>query len=72
MTPNNEPEKQNQTPQPQPTIPNQYSFLWLSAALFLMFLWLQDTSQPQQHELAYSEFKQAVMNGPGCRSYATD
>ncbi|WP_278350528.1 ATP-dependent metallopeptidase FtsH/Yme1/Tma family protein, partial [Marinobacter nauticus] len=63
MTPSNEPGKQDQSPQPQPAIPNQYSFLWLSAAIFLMFLWLQGNNQQQQQELAYSEFKQAVMSG---------
>ena len=46
-----------------PTIPNQYSFLWLSAAIFLMFLWLQDSRQPTQQELPYSEFKSAVADG---------
>lgn len=61
-TPNG-PGKQDQPPSPQPAIPNQYSFLWLSAAILLMFLWLQDNQQPQQQELAYSEFKQAVING---------
>lgn len=63
MTPSKEPGKQDQTPQPQPTIPNQYSFLWLSAAIFLMFFWLQGNNQQQQQELAYSEFKQAVKSG---------
>ena len=48
---------------PQPTIPNQYSFLWLSAAIFLMVLWMQGANQPQQQEVAYSEFKEAVMAG---------
>ncbi|RBP31114.1 cell division protease FtsH [Marinobacter pelagius] len=45
---------------PQPAIPNQFAFLWLSAAIFLMVLWLQDGDQPRQQELAYSEFKTAV------------
>ena len=45
---------------PQPAIPNQFAFLWLSAAIFLMVLWLQDGDQPRQQELAYSEFKAAV------------
>ncbi len=48
---------------PPPTVPNQYAFLWLSAAIFLMVLWLQDGNQPRQQELAYSEFKTAVANG---------
>lgn len=47
----------------QPVVPKQYSFLWLSAAIFLMVLWLQDGNQPRLHELAYSEFKTAVTNG---------
>ena len=47
---------------PQPAIPNQYSFLWLSAAIFLMVLWLQDGGQPRLRELAYSDFKTAVVN----------
>ncbi|MEC7376754.1 MAG: ATP-dependent metallopeptidase FtsH/Yme1/Tma family protein, partial [Pseudomonadota bacterium] len=47
----------------QPVVPNQYSFLWLSAAIFLMVLWLQDGNQPRLHDLAYSEFKTAVTNG---------
>ncbi|WP_029653767.1 ATP-dependent zinc metalloprotease FtsH [Marinobacter daepoensis] len=63
MNTSNQPGKQDQPPSPQPAIPNQYSFLWLSAAILLMFLWLQDNRQPQQQELAYSEFKQAVING---------
>ena len=58
-----EPEKQSKDPSPQPAAPNQLSFIWLSAAIFLMFLWLQDSGQPQQRELAYSEFKEAVLNG---------
>ncbi|MFO7530383.1 MAG: ATP-dependent zinc metalloprotease FtsH [Marinobacter sp.] len=44
----------------QPAIPNQFAFLWLSAAIFLMVLWLQGGDQPRQQELAYSEFKTAV------------
>ncbi|NWO08246.1 MAG: ATP-dependent metallopeptidase FtsH/Yme1/Tma family protein [Alteromonadaceae bacterium] len=48
---------------PQPAIPNQYSFIWLSAAIFLMVLWMQGANQPQQQEVAYSEFKEAVMAG---------
>lgn len=48
---------------PKPAIPNQYSFLWLSAAIFLMVLWLQDGGRPELQELAYSEFKEAVING---------
>jgi cell division protease FtsH len=58
-----EPEKQGQDQTPPPAAPNQLSFLWLSAAIFLMFLWLQDSGQPQQQELAYSEFKEAVLSG---------
>lgn len=63
MTPTNEPGN-GQKPQndPQPAIPNQYSFLWLSAAIFLMVLWLQDGKQPRLQELAYSDFKTAVTN----------
>lgn len=45
---------------PQPAIPNQFAFLWLSAAIFLMVLWMQDGNQPRQQDLAYSEFKTAV------------
>ena len=63
MTNPNEPGKPDNNDKPQPAIPNQYSFLWLSAAFFLMFLWLQDTGRSQQQELAYSEFKEAVLNG---------
>ena len=48
---------------PQPAIPNQYSFLWLSAAIFLMVLWMQGANQPQQQEVAYSDFKEAVTAG---------
>ncbi|MFO8142660.1 MAG: ATP-dependent zinc metalloprotease FtsH [Marinobacter sp.] len=48
---------------PQPAIPNQYSFLWLSAAIFLTVLWMQGANQPQQQQLAYSEFKEAVTAG---------
>jgi cell division protease FtsH len=47
---------------PKPAIPNQFSFLWLSAAIFLMVLWMQDGGQPRLQELAYSDFKTAVMN----------
>ncbi|AZT83556.1 ATP-dependent metallopeptidase FtsH/Yme1/Tma family protein [Marinobacter sp. NP-4(2019)] len=47
---------------PQPTLPDRYSFLWLSAAIFLMMLWLQDNGQPQLQDLAYSDFKTAVEN----------
>ncbi|EON90938.1 cell division protein FtsH [Marinobacter lipolyticus SM19] len=47
---------------PQPALPNRYSFLWLSAAIFLMMLWLQDSGQPRLQELAYSDFKTAVAN----------
>jgi len=64
MTPTNGQDNQ-QKPEnnPQPAIPNQYSFLWLSAAIFLMVLWMQDANQPRLQELAYSEFKEAVMAG---------
>ncbi|WP_150910437.1 ATP-dependent zinc metalloprotease FtsH [Marinobacter halotolerans] len=48
---------------PQPLIPKQYSFLWFSAAIFLMVLWLQDDGQTRLQELAYSDFKTAVVNG---------
>ncbi|MDX5385350.1 MAG: hypothetical protein LPK15_05255 [Alteromonadaceae bacterium] len=37
MTNPNEPGKPDNNDKPQPAIPNQYSFLWLSAAFFLMF-----------------------------------
>ncbi|MBB5320225.1 ATP-dependent zinc metalloprotease FtsH [Marinobacter oulmenensis] len=64
MTAPNDPKKpDNGSQAPQPAIPNQYSFLWLSAAIFLMFLWLQDAGQPRQTELAYSQFKEAVTAG---------
>lgn len=54
----------NQTPptNQKPEIPKQYSFLWLSAAFFLAFLWLQDSGAPKLQELPYSEFKTAVVN----------
>ncbi len=56
---------QTQTPQqpeqPQnPQVPAQYSFLWVSAAIILMFFWLQDGQQPRVSELPYSQFKEAV------------
>jgi len=47
---------------PQPAIPNQFAFLWLSTAIFLMVLWMQDGGQPRLQDLAYSEFKTAVTN----------
>ncbi|WP_166263626.1 ATP-dependent zinc metalloprotease FtsH [Marinobacter caseinilyticus] len=47
---------------PQASVPKQYSFLWLSAAIFLMVLWLQENRQPHLQELAYSDFKSAVVN----------
>ncbi|MBC7185367.1 MAG: ATP-dependent metallopeptidase FtsH/Yme1/Tma family protein, partial [Marinobacter sp.] len=59
--PDNKQQKPDQNP--QPAIPNQYAFLWLSAAIFLMVLWLQDGGQPRLQDLAYSEFKTAVVNG---------
>ncbi|WP_203301012.1 ATP-dependent zinc metalloprotease FtsH [Marinobacter sediminum] len=63
MTAPNEPGDRKPSDSPQPAIPNQYSFLWLSAAIFLMVLWLQDSGQPKLQVLAYSEFKTAVING---------
>ncbi|MEP5980550.1 MAG: ATP-dependent metallopeptidase FtsH/Yme1/Tma family protein, partial [Marinobacter alexandrii] len=63
MTAPKEPGDRKPSDSPQPAIPNQYSFLWLSAAIFLMVLWLQDSGQPKLQELAYSEFKTAVING---------
>ena len=64
MTAPGGPENQQQKPDQnqQPAIPNQFAFLWLSAAIFLMVLWLQDGGQPRLQDLAYSEFKTAVMN----------
>ncbi|MBW4936227.1 ATP-dependent zinc metalloprotease FtsH [Marinobacter sp. F4206] len=62
MTAPNEPENRKPSDNQQPAIPNQYSFLWLSAAIFLMVLWLQDSGQPKLQELAYSEFKTAVVS----------
>ncbi|MBE01772.1 ATP-dependent zinc metalloprotease FtsH [Marinobacter lutaoensis] len=46
---------------PQSTLPNQYAFLWLSAAIFLMVLWMQGDNQARQQDLAYSDFKAAVV-----------
>ncbi|WP_296936249.1 ATP-dependent zinc metalloprotease FtsH [uncultured Marinobacter sp.] len=64
MTAPSGPDNQQQKPDQnqQPAIPNQFAFLWLSAAIFLMVLWLQDGGQPRLQDLAYSEFKTAVMN----------
>ncbi|MCM0612363.1 ATP-dependent zinc metalloprotease FtsH [Marinobacter sediminum] len=62
MTAPTNPQDQKPTGNQQPAIPSQYSFLWLSAAIFLMVLWIQDSGQPRLHELAYSEFKTAVAN----------
>ncbi|PCM46189.1 ATP-dependent zinc metalloprotease FtsH [Marinobacter sp. ANT_B65] len=62
MTNPNSSEKQTPPANQQPEIPKQYSFLWLSAAIFLVFMWLQDSSTPKLQELAYSEFKTAVTN----------
>ncbi|MGM0769566.1 MAG: ATP-dependent zinc metalloprotease FtsH [Pseudomonadota bacterium] len=61
MTPSNG-RGNGQKPQntPQSAVPNQYSFLWLSAVIFLVVLWLQDGGQPRLQELAYSDFKAAV------------
>ncbi|MFO7993776.1 MAG: ATP-dependent zinc metalloprotease FtsH [Marinobacter sp.] len=54
-------QKPQQPEQPQnPQVPAQYSFLWLSAAIILMFFWLQDGQQPRVSELPYSQFKEAV------------
>ncbi|NMT64274.1 ATP-dependent zinc metalloprotease FtsH [Marinobacter orientalis] len=56
-------QKPQQPEQPQnPQIPSQYSFLWLSAAIILMFFWFQERQQPTIAELPYSQFKQAVAN----------
>ena len=63
MTAPNEPGDRKPSDSPKPAIPNQYSFLWLSAAIFLIVLWLQDSGQPKLQVLAYSEFKTAVING---------
>ncbi|MGB1476987.1 MAG: ATP-dependent zinc metalloprotease FtsH [Marinobacter salsuginis] len=64
MTAPGGPDNQQQKPDQnqQPAIPNQFAFLWLSAAIFLMVLWLQDGGQPRLQDLAYSEFKTAVMS----------
>jgi cell division protease FtsH len=64
MTAPNGPDNQQRKPDQnqQPATPNQYAFLWFSAAIFLMMLWLQDGGQPRLQDLAYSEFKTAVMN----------
>lgn len=64
MTAPSGPDNQQEKPDrnQQPAIPNQFAFLWLSAAIFLMVLWLQDDGQPRLQDLAYSEFKTAVMN----------
>lgn len=57
-------QKPQQPEQPQtPQVPAQYSFLWLSAAIILMFLWLQEGGQQSAvGELPYSQFKEAVAN----------
>lgn len=62
MTTPNKPDDQKPAGNQPPAIPNQYSFVWLSAAIFLLVLWLQDSEQPKLQELAYSEFKTAVVN----------
>ncbi|GGE71322.1 ATP-dependent zinc metalloprotease FtsH [Streptosporangium jomthongense] len=62
MTNSNNPGKQSPPTDQKPEIPKQYSFLWLSAAIFLAFMWLQDSGAPKLQELAYSEFKTAVIN----------
>lgn len=60
MTAPQGPDQQKPDKNQQPAIPNQFAFLWLSAAIFLMVLWMQDGNKPRQQELAYSEFKTAV------------
>ncbi|MBC7193502.1 ATP-dependent zinc metalloprotease FtsH [Marinobacter sp.] len=61
MTASQRPDQQKpDNSNPQPAVPNQFAFLWLSAAIFLMVLWFQGGDQPRQQELAYSEFKAAV------------
>src|SRR5680860_905113 len=62
MTTPNHSGKQIPPENQKPAIPKQYSFLWLSAAIFLAFMWLQDSGSPKLQELAYSEFKTAVIN----------
>lgn len=62
MTNPNEPGKPDNNDKPQPAIPNQYSFLWLSAAFFLMFLWLQDTGRSlKEHRKELDALAKAVM-----------
>ena len=61
MTTPNTPEDHKPANTPPAGIPNQYSFLWLSAAIFLAMLWLQDSGQPRLQELAYSDFKASVI-----------
>jgi len=48
---------------PKPAVPSHYAFLWLSAAIFLMVLWSQGENQSTRQDLAYSDFKAAVVNG---------
>ena len=62
MTTPNHSGKLTPSPDQKPEIPKQYSFLWFSAAIFLAFMWLQDSGTPKLQELAYSEFKTAVVN----------
>ncbi len=59
MTQTQKPQQPEQPKNPQ--VPAQYSFLWLSTAIFLMFFWLQqERQQPTVTELPYSQFKEAV------------
>ncbi|MBZ2169944.1 MULTISPECIES: ATP-dependent zinc metalloprotease FtsH [Marinobacter] len=57
-----DPRKPEDSPS-EPTLPKQYSFLWLSALLFLLVMWMQEDRQPRDAELAYSDFKTAVADG---------
>ncbi|QSP94173.1 ATP-dependent zinc metalloprotease FtsH [Marinobacter salinisoli] len=65
MTAPNRPDPgQSEGKQPSdPLVPRQYSFLWLSAALFLLVMWIQDGNQTRVAELAYSDFKNAISEG---------
>ncbi len=54
------PQKPDQQQPQKPQLPATYSFLWLSAVIFLIFSWLQDGQQPRYSELPYSQFKEAV------------
>ena len=57
--PDQTPDSQNQ----QPDIPPWYAFLWMSAAILLMMLWLEQGQQAQRVELPYSEFTSALEEG---------